>query len=452
MAGLCGMKLGSTPLRTFIALSTCCFVLGCAVPHVNSSGEFANAPATNFELDGQPLCFEGANNYYLAYAPRPMVDDVLESARAMGLKVVRTWAFIDRGSLDGKVRSVDGDGTKRGFYFQAWDPATRRPFFNDGPNGLQGLDYALAKADQLGLKLVLVLTNNWHEFGGMDQYLTWYGLSAHSDFYLEPRVRDAYKAWLWHLVSRKNSITGRTYRDDPSIFAWELANEPRGTVGTESQVLTQWAKEMSGYLKSIDENHLVAVGDEGFLEGPSEHWTYHAGNGVDHRALTALSSVDYGTFHSYPEAWGTGYGWSERWIDDHLRVARELGKPTVLEEYGLKVTRDAVGRITDGLSTRLGAYAEWNELLLSHGGNAAMFWLLAGRDSEHGGQYPDYDQFSVYRGDATADQLSRYAPRFAHAPACMTANGTHDASASPSPFVRVRRAKQSALRFSADAG
>ncbi len=351
------------PAALLLGMLACGLSASC-IGSPRSAFEARKNPAVNFELDGAPFCFVGANNYYLAYAPRPMVDDVLESARAIGVRVVRIWGFIDRGSLDGSVRSIDGDGTKNGFYFQAWDPVEQRAIFNDGPNGLQGLDYALAKAEQLRLKVVLVLTNNWREFGGMDQYLTWYGLSAHSDFYSDARVRRAYKAWLWHLTTRVNALTNRAYREDPTIFAWELGNEPRGTAGTPSSLLTRWAGEMSSYLKSIDENHLVAVGDEGFLQGKSEHWTYHADNGVDHRALTALPGIDYGTFHMYPETWGTGFGWSERWIDEHLSVARELGKPTVLEEYGLKVTRDALGRVSEGLATRLAGYSAWNERVL----------------------------------------------------------------------------------------
>ena len=430
---------------------SCGFSTSCTSPRARTALDVEQNPATNFELDGAPFCFVGANNYYLTYKPRPMVDDVLESARAMGVKVVRLWGFIDRGSLDGSVRNIDGDGTKQGFYFQAWDPVQKRAIFNDGTNGLQGLDYALAKAGQLGLKVVVVLTNNWHEFGGMDQYLAWYGLSAHSDFYRDQRVRDAYKAWLWHLAMRMNAFTGRVYRDDPSIFAWELGNEPRAATGTPSSVISRWAREMSSYLKSIDQNHLVAVGDEGFIEGNAEHWTYHADNGVDHRALTALPDIDYGTFHMYPETWGTGFGWQERWIDDHLSVARELGKPTVLEEYGLKVTRDSQGRIASGLPERLAGYSAWNERLLSRGGNAAMFWLLVGKDSERGGSYPDYDQFSVYRDDRTADLLSQFAQRFARAaPACSSAGAS--ASPSPSPFVRVRRARVSAVGFRVDQG
>ena len=441
------------PVWPVVASLVACALLSvsCAVQRAKSPFEVGKNPATNFEVDGAPLCFVGTNNYYLAYKPKAMVDDVLEGARAMGVKVVRVWGFIDRGSLDGTVRSIDGDGTKGGFYFQAWDPVQQRVLFNDGPNGLQGLDYALAKAGQVGLKIVLVLTNNWHEFGGMDQYLAWYGLTSHQDFYTAPTVRRAYKDWLAHLASHVNTVTQRAYRDDPTIFAWELGNEPRGSTGTPSHVLTNWASEMSSYLKSIDGNHLVAVGDEGFLDGKSEHWTYHANNGVDHRALSALPSIDYGTFHMYPDTWGTGFGWGERWIDDHLTVARELGKPTVLEEYGLKVTRDALGRVSDGLDARLSSYRSWNERVLAHGGNAAMFWLLAGK-GEDGELYEDYDHFTVYPGDRTSDLLRDFAERFSNtAPACLSA-APEPASASPSPFVRVRGERLTAFGWRASDG
>ena len=444
------MNSTRSSLWSALPCAVACLSASCASTPAKSAFDTGRNPATNFELEGAPFCFVGSNNYYLAYKPPAMVDDVLESARALGIKVIRIWGFIDRGSLDGRVRDVDEGAAQRGVYFQAWDAVRQRTVFNDGPDGLQRLDYALAKAGELGLKVVVVLTNNWRDFGGMDQYLEWYGLTTHSAFYEDERVRATYKAWLWHLAMRVNGLTQRTYRDDPTIFAWELGNEPRASVGTSNHVLTRWADELSSYLKSIDANHLLAVGDEGFLDGPSEHWTYHADYGVDHRALTALPGVDYGTFHMYPEAWGAGFGWGERWIDDHLSVARELRKPTVLEEYGLRVTRDRLGRVTDGLPTRLAAYRAWNERILAHGGNAAMFWLLVGRDTEQGGSYPDYDQFSVYRGDATASLLSEYAQQFsAHAPAC---SGEPNRSPAPSPFVRVRQSRLSAFGWRADDG
>jgi mannan endo-1,4-beta-mannosidase len=433
-----------------LCFAASCASAGCVVtPRAQFAFDGRRNPPAVFEVDGAPLCFVGANNYYLSYEPHAMVDDVLESAQAMGAKVVRTWGFIDRGSLDGSVPSVDDDTAKNGFYFQAWDSTLKHTVYNDGPRGLEGLDYALAKARLLNLRMVLVLTNNWREFGGMDQYLRWYGLTAHESFYTEPRIKRAFKDWLWHLVMRVNVITQQAYRDDPTIFAWELANEPRGSTGTPSEVITGWAAEMSSYLKSIDPQHLVAVGDEGFMSGASQHWTYHANNGVDHRALSALPNVDYATFHMYPDTWGTGFTWSEHWIDDHVRVARELGKPSVLEEYGLKVTRDELGRVDQGLDARLARYASWNERILGRGGNAAMFWLLVGKDA-NGGAYQDYDHFSVYPGDETSELLRGYAQRFSTlAPACVDA--AHSQPQSRSEFVHVRLARPSALGWLPDA-
>jgi endo-1,4-beta-mannosidase len=125
----------------------------------------------------------------------------------------------------------------------------------------------------------------------------------------------------------------------------------------------------------------------------------------------------------------------------------------VLEEYGLKLTRDPLGRVTGGLPPRLASYAAWNERVLSGGGNGTMFWLLSGKDTERGGWYEDYDQFSVYRGDATADLLSRFAERFARAaPACLHGEQTDSPSRSASPFVRVRRPSATASTFGADHG
>lgn len=424
---------------------------GCVAsePRGAKSAADLRARPPSFEVDGTPLCFVGANNYYVTYKPRPMVDDVLLSARDMGMKVLRIWGFIDRGSLDGQVQNIDGAGSKDGVYFQAWDPSAHHAVYNDGADGLARLDYAVARAGELGLKLVIVLTNNWHEFGGMDQYLAWYGLHEHRAFYTDAAVAQSYRDWALHLVTHVSSITHRSYRDEPAIFGWELGNEPRAGNGVPAAMLTAWAADMSAYVKSIDPNHLVAVGDEGFLNGGGEHWTYRASEGVDHRALTALPAVDYGTFHLYPETWGTTSSWADRWIEDHAQIARELDKPDVLEEYGERVARDAEGRIIQGRDRRLSLYRRWNEQVLRAGGSAAMFWLLAG-NTENGSRYPDYDQFTVYRGDESGSLLSEIARRFASsAPACRPA-GVSGGEASP--FVRVRRApRATALGFRTNA-
>lgn len=64
------------------------------------------------------------------------------------------------------------------------------------------------------------------DYGGMDVYVKQILNSNNHDlFYTDPKVQAAYKNYVKTFVSR--------YVDEPTIMAWELANEPRcrGTTG-----------------------------------------------------------------------------------------------------------------------------------------------------------------------------------------------------------------------------
>ncbi len=418
--------------------------------------EPTETPSAVFLHQGKPFCFSGANNYYLGYKDKAMVDDVFKQAKAMGLKVVRTWAFIDRGSLDDSVASTDRNdwepyGTKRGVYFQYWDTKAQSVAYNDGAekeDGLVRLDYVLSKAAEYDVKLVLVLTNNWKELGGMDQYLKWFNLRYHHEFYTDARARQAYKNYAAQLINRVNSVTHVAYKDDPNIFAWELANEPRcrnfgqydRLEDCRADMLTSWVKEMSEHIKALDPNHLVAVGDEGFFNRPGQAGEqYNGKDGADHEAFLALDSIDYGTFHLYPDNWSTGSTWGNQWVIDHVAAAKKAGKPSVLEEYGIVVKRDErTGKVVAGFDRRRSAYTNWNNLMLAGGGNASMFWMLVGIDPSNAntGQYRDHDHFSVYNlpDDESARLLADYAARFPSARACELAVQA-GVSGAPGPFV-----------------
>ncbi len=382
-----------------------------------------NESGAHFLLNGEPFCFHGSNNYYLTFKSPEMIRSVYENSQKIGLKVFRHWAFTDRGSLDGSVPSVDGDGTKEGVYFQYFDTKTGRPAYNEGPDGLQRLDYMVAEARKYDLRLVLVLVNNWYHFGGMDQYLEWFGLDEHPAFYTDDRVKKAYKDWVAYLLNRTNSVTGVPYKDDPHIFAWELANEPRrrnytkydSDAGWDNSTITDWATEMAAFVRSIDPLHMIAVGDEGFFSRDSTDEMYNGADGVDHDALLRIEDIDYGTYHLYPDHWNKSVSWGERWIVDHIEAARRAGKPTVLEEYGLVVTRDEkTDEISSGGERRHRGYQSWNDLVQLGGGAGSMYWMQAGYDDFAKKNYQDYDHFTVYSPDSdpTAKLLQSYARDF----------------------------------------
>lgn len=429
------------------------------IKYVDTSGKLEPpkiAPATQpnavFEVNGRPFCFQGTNNYYLNFKNREMVNDVFVRAKRLSLSVMRMWAFLDRGALDNAVPPVDPgdrkDGTKEGYYAQYWDTATNQPAYNDGPTGLEMVDYALHAARETGIKVILVLTNNWRDFGGMDQYLTWYGLNKHPQFYTDVRVRTAYKNWAAHLINRKNTVDGMLYRDDPTIFAWELANEPRirnyrafdSVDGWDGETIARWADEMSQHIHALDPNHMVAVGDEGQLTAGGKGDFYSGKDGIDHQALLALKGVDFGTFHQYPETWSTGLKWSYQWVHDHIAAAYKARKPTIMEEYGIVIKRDKgkgldPGKPIYGEGRRLETYRWWNDMMLQEGGAGSMFWILVGK-MENGDIYPDYDHFTVYEGEASGDLIKEYAVKFTtEARACLLAP---PAMRAPSQFVRVR--------------
>src|SRR5262245_44505349 len=66
---------------------------------VKAQSGFVQRSGAQFMLNGQPFTFGGSNNYYVMYSPQNMVDELLQNAVDMRLRVLRVMAFIDIGSL-----------------------------------------------------------------------------------------------------------------------------------------------------------------------------------------------------------------------------------------------------------------------------------------------------------------------------------------------------------------
>ena len=97
---------------------------------------------------------------------------------------------------------------------------------------IQGLDFVVSHAKVYGIRLILSFVNNFKDYGGKAQYVQWgrnagLNISSDDDFYTNPTVKGYYKNHVKNVLTRVNSITGIAYKDDPTIFSWELINEPR---------------------------------------------------------------------------------------------------------------------------------------------------------------------------------------------------------------------------------
>ncbi|KAL0903251.1 hypothetical protein M5K25_027612 [Dendrobium thyrsiflorum] len=213
-----------------------------------------------------------------------------------------------------------------------------------------GLDFVISEAKQNGLLLILSLVNNNEEFGGKKQYVQWarekgQPISSSDDFFTNDLVKRFYKHHVKTILTRKNSISEIQYRDDPTILAWELINEPRCNNDISGYTLQAWIEEMSAYLKTIDNNHLLEIGLEGFYgDSITDRKQFNPGNngvGTDFISNNLVLGIDFATIHIYPEQWIPGsnlmdqFVFLQSWIQWHIRDSDEiLNKPLLITEFG----------------------------------------------------------------------------------------------------------------------
>ena len=363
---------------------------------------------------GQPFRLAGSNNYYPMYVSQFMVDNLLTTAASQSFNTFRLWGFLDIGNQDG---SNSVDGPHNGVYFHYWDGS--EPAFNDGATGLEHLDYVIYKAGQLNLKVIIPFVNDYDQFGGMDQYVRWKGGQYHDQFYTDPTIRQWYKDWISHLLNHTNTYTGIKYKDDATILSWELANEercdgygvyPRSSSCT-TQTITEWAADVSAYVKKIDKKHLLSPGDEGFYctDPKSSDFTINCSQGVDSIALAKLPDIDVISYHVYPDAYGKTPEWGTGWIQRHIDDSHRLGDRAVAGEWGIleKNIRNPV-------------YQQWEDTVLRDDGAGALYWILSGLQDD-GTLYPDYDGYTVYCPSPVCTAFTNFARRiqgepFDHAP------------------------------------
>ncbi|CAJ2500251.1 Uu.00g031040.m01.CDS01 [Anthostomella pinea] len=308
-----------------------------------AAGDNPSAASSLFTIDGVTKYFAGTNAYWIGFLTNNAdVDTALDDLVDAGLKILRVWGFND-------VTSNPGSST---VYYQLLSSSGST--INTGANGLQRLDYVVQAAEARDIKLIVNFVNNWSDYGGMPAYVTAFG-GTKEGWYTNTAAQTQYKAYIKAVVAR--------YADSSAIFAWELANEPRCN-GCATSVVTNWATTTSAYIKSLDPNHLVTMGDEGFGLPGDGSYPYTYGEGMDFVANLKIPDLDFGTFHLYPDSWGTTNDWGNAWITSHGAACAAAGKPCLFEEYGTT-------------SDHCSIESPWQATALSANGiSADLFWQL----------------------------------------------------------------------------
>lgn len=361
------------------------------------SSPFVQASGTGFVFQGAPFAVTGTNNHYLGWGSRAEVDDVLNAARRMGMNVVRTFIGCQVGSLSSvspatvwdRFSTADSSNLGvHGTYVAYWDGGAGRWAWNDSTvNGLGRWDYVIARAGQLGIRLLPVLLDYWPFVGGAQQALTWWlpGYSGPGDarargyFFSNATARGFYRDWTAHVLNRVNSITGNRYADEPAIFGWDLMNEPQidNTItGPSGQPLAiDWLTAMSAHVRSIDPHHLITCGMEGF---------YDRSGVVDPDDVLSVPDLDFGCWHLYPSLYGLSSAEVMSLIRRHGAAAQAAGKPVLLEEFGS----------SDASAGQPVVYRTWLEAL-GKGPNRGgwTFWRLVGKVRlSPTGDFPEAEQ------------------------------------------------------------
>lgn len=304
--------------------------------------EFIYVHEGKFIKNGTPYQYIGTNFWYgmnLGTSDRERLIRELDQLNKMGVHNLRVMAASE-GNANAPWRLQPCLQTEPGIFNEEL---------------LIGLDFLLHEMKKRNMEAVLCLNNFWPWSGGMSQYIswannnetipfpppakggTWHGYQNYTaQFYTNTKALTLFNQFIQHIVTRKNSITGVNYVDDPTIMAWQLANEPEGVNNAEAY--RKWIHQTAATIKALDKNHMVSIGSEGSTPFPQ------TGNNFEKDHLS--EHIDYCTFHLWIQNWGwynpldedtftRAIEHANNYINEHIATANKLNKPIVLEEFGI---------------------------------------------------------------------------------------------------------------------
>ena len=264
---------------------------------------FVTRRGTLLTLNGRPFEFRGFNVYNIngdgdcGYAI-PNLDTEL-SAMGSQVNVVRGWFF----------------------QFTATNHTTKG-------RDWRKMDATLATLRSRGIRVIATLADEWGACEGSQPRspltIDWYRGGYRTTPY-DRDVSASYRDWVAQVVTR--------YKDDPTILAWQLMNEPTAVSDASNAcpdqdaafaALRQWASDIAALVKRIDHHHLLSVG----TSGSSQCGT----TGSRYAALHAIQAVDLCESHDYtPPGVSLPDG-----VMFEIAACRSLNKPIVDAEVGIR--------------------------------------------------------------------------------------------------------------------
>ena len=305
---------------------------------------FVQRDGAAFVLNGQEYRFVGTNFWYGA---------ILASEGQGGdrQRLCRELDKLHELGLD-NLRILVGSDGERGVTTKVEPTLQVAPgVYND--TILAGLDYLLQQMGERGMKAVLYLNNSWEWSGGYGFYLEQAGagkqprpnedgyqafMKAMAQYALNEKAHELFYQYVRDIIGRTNRYTNVAYTDDPAIMAWQIGNEPRAFSEESKEPFAKWLSEASALIRSLDKNHLISIGSEGIWGCENDTALYER--------ISADPNIDYMNAHIWPYNWN----WAKRdslqenigrachnsgeYLKEHIRLARKLQKPLVIEEFG----------------------------------------------------------------------------------------------------------------------
>lgn len=300
---------------------------------------------TQFYKGDKPYSYIGTNYWYGSLLASKKIGDRKRLLRELDL--------MKKNGIDNLRILVGADGGKYDFTVR---PALQYEQGKYDEDLLDGLDFLINEMNKRKMYAVLYLTNNWEWSGGMSQYLEWNGkgsipvpaiapntwpqfMSYTEQFHSCEPCMEALNNHVKFIIGRTNSYSKKKYTEDDTIMAWQVGNEPRlFTVENEAK-FTAWLNNIVNLIDSLDKNHLISTGSEGL----------NSSNDIIEifERTHQNPNIDYLTMHIWPKNWNwfkadnaektlpTTLENAGIYIDKHVKVANNLKRPIIIEEFGL---------------------------------------------------------------------------------------------------------------------